>query len=53
MENTVELQGTYGGDETHALSAWTSTSRELTDDKRARMDRLLTRLAIEGSPQRL
>lgn len=48
MQNTVELVGTYGGDETHALSAWTSTARELTDDKRARMDKLLLRLASEG-----
>jgi len=27
--NKVELLGTYGGDTTHALSAWTSTSRDL------------------------
>lgn len=27
--NQVELLGTYGGDLTHALSAWTSTTREL------------------------
>lgn len=43
-ENKVELIGYYGGDETHALSAWTSTSRELTDDKRGRMDKLLMML---------
>ena len=30
MKNTVELIGWYGGDEAIALSAWTSTSRELT-----------------------
>ena len=47
-ENQVLLLGHYGGDETHALSAWTSTSRELTDDKRARMGALLKRLADEG-----
>ena len=29
MNNQVELMGTYGSDETHALSAWTSTSRQL------------------------
>lgn len=46
--NTVLLLGYYGGDETHALSAWTSTSRELTDDKRARMGALLRRLAQDG-----
>lgn len=46
--NQVLLLGHYGGDETHALSAWTSTSRELTDDKRARMGALLKRLAADG-----
>lgn len=46
--NKVELVGTYGSDETHALSAWTSTSRELTDEKRGRMDKLLGMLAREG-----
>ena len=30
MRNKVELLGHYGSDETHACSAWTSTSRELT-----------------------
>ena len=47
-QNSVVLLGHYGGDETHALSAWTSTSRELTDDKRARMGALLKRLAADG-----
>src|SRR5271165_5696794 len=47
-ENKVELIGTYGGDEMHALSAWTSTSRELTDDKRGRMGKLLKMLGEEG-----
>jgi flavin-dependent thymidylate synthase len=46
--NTVELLGTYGSDETHALSAWTSTSRQLGPEKRARMDKLLNMLATEG-----
>jgi flavin-dependent thymidylate synthase len=46
--NTVELLGTYGGDETHALSAWTSTKRELTDEKRSRMESLLKMLAENG-----
>lgn len=41
MKNTVELLGIYGGDETHALSAWTSTSRDLTDEKRRRIGALL------------
>lgn len=46
--NKVELVGIYGSDETHALSAWTSTSRELNDDKRGRMGKLLTMLATNG-----
>lgn len=47
-DNIVELIGTYGGDESHALSAWTSTSRDLTDEKRGRIDKLLTMLAQNG-----
>jgi thymidylate synthase (FAD) len=43
--NKVELIGTYGGDETHALSAWTSTSRDLTEEKRGRINKLLKMLA--------
>jgi len=46
--NKVELVGFYGSDETHALSAWTSTSRELNDDKRSRMGKLLTMLAANA-----
>jgi len=46
--NVVELIGHYGGDESHALSAWTSTSRDLTDEKRGRMGRLLESLAKAG-----
>ena len=37
--------GFYGGDESHALSAWTSTSRDLTDEKRERIPKLLKMLA--------
>lgn len=48
MANTVELTGVFGGDETHALSAWTSTSRELTESKKGRMDKLLHTLAADG-----
>ena len=44
-KNKVELIGIYGSDETHALSAWTSTSRDLTDEKRARIPSLLKMLA--------
>ncbi len=48
MNNTVELLGHYGDDLTHACSAWTSTSRELTDEKIGRVPKLLTMLASEG-----
>lgn len=44
-KNKVELIGIYGGDITHALSAWTSTSRTLTEDKKARIPALLKMLA--------
>jgi flavin-dependent thymidylate synthase len=47
-ENKVELIGHYGGDKAHALSAWTSTSREFTEDKGKRIGRLLTMLAEAG-----
>lgn len=47
-DNLVELVGYYGSDETHALSAWTSTSRDLTEEKKGRMDKLLTMLAQNG-----
>ena len=48
MTNTVELIGHYGGDLTHAQSAWTSTSRELTPEKRDRIPELLKMLAEKG-----
>ena len=48
MNNEVELIGTYGDDETHALSAWTSTSRFINDKKRGRISKLLSMLAREG-----
>jgi thymidylate synthase (FAD) len=48
MPNKVELLGWYGDDLTHACSAWTSTSRELTDEKIARVPKLLSMLASEG-----
>lgn len=47
-QNCVELLGYYGGDIEHAISAWTSTSRDLTDDKRARIPALLKMLAENG-----
>ena len=46
--NTVELIGHYGSDELHACSAWTSTSREITDEKRNRIPKLLKMLAEAG-----
>lgn len=48
MQNTVELIGTYGDDEIIALSAWTSTSRQLTDEKRNRIPKLLIDLWSNG-----
>jgi len=48
MNNTVELLGHYGSDEVIACSAWTSTSRNLTDEKRARVQRLIEMLWING-----
>ena len=48
MKNTVELIGTYGDDLTHALSAWTSTSRQIGPKKLARVGKLLDMLATEG-----
>jgi thymidylate synthase (FAD) len=46
--NTVKLIGHYGGDITHACSAWTSTDPELTDEKRARIPKMLRSLAKDG-----
>ena len=46
--NKVELLGYYGSDLIHAQSAWTSTSRDLTEEKIGRVDKLLTMLASEG-----
>ena len=48
MNNDVELLGYYGSDEVIACSAWTSTSRNLTDEKRARVGRLIDMLWGEG-----
>jgi len=48
QNNKVELIGWYGGDEAHALSAWTSTSRDLTEEKKARIPSLLKMLAENG-----
>jgi thymidylate synthase (FAD) len=48
MKNTVELLGYYGSDETIACSAWTSTSRELTDEKKERIPKLIKMLWENG-----
>jgi thymidylate synthase (FAD) len=48
MDNTVELLGFYGSDEVIACSAWTSTSRELTEDKKARIPALINFLWSNG-----
>lgn len=48
MENKIELIGHYGSDEVIACSAWTSTSRNLTDEKKSRIPQLLDMLWREG-----
>lgn len=48
MQNKVELLGYYGDDKIHASSAWTSTSRDLSQDKIERIPKLLKMLANEG-----
>ena len=47
-ENSVTLIGYYGCDETIACSAWTSTSRELSEDKRDRIPKLIHDLWSNG-----
>lgn len=48
MKNTVELLGHYGSDEVIACSAWTSTSRDLTEEKKGRIANLICKLWREG-----
>jgi flavin-dependent thymidylate synthase len=48
MENKVQLIGYYGSDEIIACSAWTSTSRELTEEKKDRIPVLIDKLWNEG-----
>ena len=48
MNNSVELLGYYGSDEVIACSAWTSTSRDLTEDKKARVGKLIDMLWSHG-----
>ena len=48
MNNTVTLLGWYGSDEVIACSAWTSTSRDLTEEKKSRIPKLINMLWSEG-----
>lgn len=48
MTNAIELIGIYGSDKTHALSAWTSTSRELSQEKEERIPDLIRMLIKAG-----
>lgn len=50
VDNKVELVGHYGDDTLISCAAWTSTSRELTEEKKSleRQEKLLTMLAKEG-----
>jgi thymidylate synthase (FAD) len=48
MKNTIELLGWYGSDEIIACSAWTSTSRDLTPEKRERIPKLISELWSNG-----
>lgn len=47
-ENKIELIGHYGNDEIIACSAWTSTSRDLTEEKRNRVGCLINQLWQNG-----
>jgi thymidylate synthase (FAD) len=48
MKNKTELIGYYGSDDIHACSAWTSTNRNLSEDKKTRIPGLLKMLAEAG-----
>jgi thymidylate synthase (FAD) len=48
MKNKVEILGFYGSDEIIACSAWTSTSRDLNDDKKSRIPKLINDLWSHG-----
>jgi thymidylate synthase (FAD) len=48
MKNTAELIGYYGSDLVIAQSAWTSTSRELDEEKLSRVPKLIEMLWSEG-----
>lgn len=46
--NKVELLGYYGSDTLIACSAWTSTSRDLSEDKKLRIPKLINMLWRDG-----
>lgn len=49
MENKrTQLVGYYGSDESIALAAWTSTSREIDEDKKKRVPKLIESLYKNG-----
>jgi len=48
LKNSVELLGYYGSDEVIACSAWTSTNRDLTEDKKTRVGKLINMLWNNG-----
>jgi thymidylate synthase (FAD) len=48
LKNTVELLGYYGSDKIIACSAWTSTSRNLTKEKEARIGSMIKMLWDNG-----
>lgn len=48
MNNKVKLIGWYGSDEIISCSAWVSTSRDLTEDKKKRIPQMINRLWSEG-----
>lgn len=50
LENSVELLGWYGGDIAIAMSAWTSTKRDMTPEKLARVEQLLTKTLWAADP---
>ena len=46
-QNNVVLDGYFGNDLDCARAAWTSTNRDVTEDKKARVGKLLTMLASD------
>ena len=48
MKNKVTLIGHYGSDEVIACSAWTSTSRDLSEEKKERIPKLINDLWTNG-----